>query len=104
MRRDCPAGIVTSLRLIGTGASAANWACGAIGGGGTSPPTLTENQATGAPLKLSPDVTHPRCSGLATSILITSPISNAFRPGSNGGKPSTTISVSVQDVTKTAPQ
>src|SRR6516162_8483215 len=104
MRRDSPAGIVTSLRVVGTIAPAAFWACDATGGGGGSPPTLTENQATGAPLKLSPDDTHPRCCGLATSILITSPILNTFRPGSNGGKPSTTISVSAQDVTKIASQ
>src|SRR6516165_1789189 len=101
MRRDSPAGIVTSLRVVGTVAPGAIFAT--VGGGG-SRPTLTENQATGAPSKLSPDDTHPRCCGLATSILITSPILNTFRPGSNGGKPSTTISVSAQDVTKIASQ
>src|SRR5215471_15039907 len=104
MRRDSPAGTVTSLRVVGTVAAPAISASGVIGRWGDSPPTLTENQATGAPLKLSPDDTHPRCSGLATSISITSPGLNTFRSGSIGGKPSTTISVSVQDVTKTGAQ
>src|SRR5215467_2094082 len=106
-RRDCPTGIVTlpaGAGEVGTDATAAILAWGASGSGGVSPPTLTENQATGAPLKLSPEDTHPCCCGLATSILIASPILNTFWARSNGGNPSTTISVSVQEVTKTAAQ